>query len=81
MRTTIDLPHDLHQAVGATAERSGHSLSQTGADLIRHGLALAAGPLDAQADTALRLDKRTGLLVFRSPRPVTPQDVRNLGDM
>lgn len=78
MRTTIDLPDDLHQAVTSIAAHSRRSMNQTVADLIRRGLAPLSGPLDAMA--APRVDERTGLPLIRSPRPVTAEDVRALED-
>jgi plasmid stability protein len=77
MRTTIDLPDDLHQAVTSIAAHSRRSMNQTVADLIRRGLAPLPGPLDAAAAlAALRVGERTGLPLIRSPRPVTAEDVR-----
>jgi plasmid stability protein len=80
MRTTIDLPDDLHQAVTSIAAHNRRSMNQTVADLIRRGLAPRSGPLDAVASASLRLDEGTGLPVIRSPRPVTAADVRALED-
>lgn len=80
MRTTIDLPDDLHQAVTSIAAHSRRSMNQTVADLIRRGLAPLSGPLDAVAASALRLDERTGLPLIRSPRPVTAEDAQALED-
>ena len=80
MRTTIDLPDDLHQAVTSIAAHSRRSMNQTVAELIRRGLALPSGAQGATAATALRLDERTGLPLIRSARPVTVEDVRALDD-
>ena len=80
MRTTIDLPDDLHQAVTSIAAHSRRSMNQTVADLIRRGLAPRSGPLDGVAPAALRLDENTGLPTIRSPRPVTTEDVLALED-
>ena len=44
MRTTIDLPDDLHQAVVSIAAHSRRSMNQTVADLIRRGLAPRSAP-------------------------------------
>lgn len=38
MRTTIDLPEDLHGILSSLAAHSRSSLSHTAADLIRRGL-------------------------------------------
>ncbi len=80
MRTTIDLPDDLHDAVTSIAAHSRRSMNQTVADLIRRGLAPHPGPLDASVASALRIDDRTGLPLIRSPRPVSAEDVRALED-
>jgi hypothetical protein len=80
MRTTIDLPADLHNAVTSIATQSRRSMNQTVADLIRRGLAQAPLTADSAAKGGLRIDKHTGLPVIRSPRPVTPEDVRALED-
>ena len=80
MRTTIDLPDDLHRAVTSIAAHSRRSMSHTVAELIRCGLALPAEAQGATAASALRLDKRAGLPLIRSPRPVTVEDVRALDD-
>jgi hypothetical protein len=80
MRTTIDLPPDLHQAVASIAAHGRKSMNQTVAELIRRGLALPALPADAAANPGLRVDQLTGLPVIRSKRPVTAEDVRALED-
>lgn len=80
MRTTIDLPDDLHRAVMSIAAHGRRSMNQTVAELIRRGLALPAEAQVAPAATALRFDERTGLPLIRSPRPVTVEDVRALDD-
>lgn len=79
MRTTIDLPADLHQAVTSIASHSRKSMNQTVAELLRRGL---ANPLlaDAAANPAMRVDKDTGLPTIRSPRAITAEDVRALED-
>lgn len=80
MRTTIDLPSDLHQAVTSIAGHARKSMNQTVAELIRRGLANPPLAADAAANPAMRIDKRTGLPVIRSGRPVTAEDVRALED-
>ena len=80
MRTTIDLPDDLHQAVTSIAAHNRRSMNQTVAELIRRGLAPPSAAPDTAAAGALRLDERTGLPLIRSPRPVTAEDVRALED-
>lgn len=80
MRTTIDLPPDLHHAVTSIAAHGRKSMNQTVAELIRRGLAHPSLATDAVANSGVRIDKRTGLPVIRSPRPVTDDDVRALED-
>jgi hypothetical protein len=80
MRTTIDLPADLHHAVTSIAAHGRKSMNQTVAELIRRGLAQPPLAADASAHPGMRVDQRTGLPVIRSPRPVTAEDVRSLED-
>ncbi len=80
MRTTINLPTDLHNAVASIAAHSRKSMNQTVADLIRRGLAQPAMPVDAEAVPLVRFDEATGLPTVRSPRPVSTEDVRALDD-
>jgi hypothetical protein len=80
VRTTIDLPADLHDAVTSIALHARKSMSQTVAELIRRGLAHPPLAAEAASDAGLRIDKSTGLPLIRSPRPVTEEDVRALED-
>ena len=80
MRTTIDLPDDLHQAVTSIAAHTRRSMNQTVADLIRRGLAPAGPAADAAAQAAFGLHAASGLPQIRSARPVTAEDVRALDD-
>lgn len=81
MRTTIDLPADLHHAVNSIASHTKRSMNQTVADLIRRGLAYpAVSPTDEQARPTFRLNPATGLPLMRSARPVTAEDVHALDD-
>jgi negative regulator of replication initiation len=77
MRTTIDLPDDLHRIVASLASNTRRSMSRTAADLIRRGLALPARGTKAPAFTT---SPTTGLPVLRSSRPITPEDVKALDD-
>ena len=73
MRTTIDLPEDLHRQAIAIARDTSRSLSATIADLVRRGLGeQLAGEIARSA--------RTGLPVVSIGRPVTSDDVRRLED-
>ena len=80
MRTTIDLPADLHNAVTSIAAHSRRSMNQTVAELIRRGLASTPQDDVSAAKPGLRIDAQTGLPLIRSPRPVSPEDVRVLED-
>jgi hypothetical protein len=80
MRTTIDLPPDLHHAVSSIASHARKSMNQTVADLIRRGLAHPSSPADPSVTPSFRVDALTGLPVMRSRRPVTVEDVRALDD-
>jgi Arc/MetJ family transcription regulator len=73
MRTTIDIPDDLHAQAVAIARDTHQSLSQTVAGLIRR--ALATGNPGEIARSA-----RTGLPVARLGRTITTEDVRRLED-
>ncbi len=73
VRTTIDLPDDLHRQAQAIARDTRRSLSETVADLVRRGL----GPGRA---TELSTDPRTGLPVVSIGTIVTSEDVRSLED-
>jgi len=73
VRTTIDLPDDLHKQALAIARDTRRTLSQTVADLIRRGL--------GSGDTAaISTDPRTGLPVVSVGTAVTSEDVRSLED-
>lgn len=73
MRTTIDLPDDLHKQAMAIARDTRRTLSETVADLIRRGLG-------AGGTAAISRDPRTGLPVVSVVTVVTSEDVRFLED-
>lgn len=73
MRTTIDLPDDLHKQAFAIARDTGRTLSEAVADLIRRGLG-------AGSTGATSVDPRTGLPVVSVGTVVTSEDVRSLED-
>jgi len=79
MRTTVDLPEDLHRIVSSLAVHTHRSLSLTVAELIRRGLACAE-PTAASSEAAMVKSAKTGLPVIRLPRVVTPEDVKALED-
>jgi Arc/MetJ family transcription regulator len=74
MRTTVDLPDELHQQAMSIARDTSRSFSETVADLIRRGL--GQGP----ADTEVSKSALTGLPVIRLGTVITTEDVRRLED-
>ena len=73
MRTTIDLPDDLHGQAQAIARDRRQTLSQTVADLMRRGLGYGQ-------DSAVSLSPTTGLPVVTLGSIITSEDVRSLDD-
>lgn len=73
MRTTIDLPDDLHRQAMSIARDTSRTLSETVVELMRRGLNQAASSNVARSE-------RTGLPVVRVGRVITTEDVRSLDD-
>jgi Arc/MetJ family transcription regulator len=73
MRTTVDLPADLHAQAVAIARDTHRTLSETVALLMRRGLGEGR-------TTALAHSAATGLPVMRLGRIITTEDVRALED-
>ena len=74
MRTTIDLPDDLHRIAMSLARDTGQTLSQAVATLLRQAL---ARPEPVEGYT----DPHTGFPVMRlGGAPITVEDVRALDD-
>jgi hypothetical protein len=73
MRTTVDLPEDLHAQAVAISRDTHRTLSQTVTDLMRRGLGQGQ---DADVTTSAR----TGLPVVHLGRTITSEDVRALED-
>lgn len=73
MRTTIDLPEDLHRIASSIARDTSKSFSATVAELIRRGLQSVAEPTPGRSP-------RTGLPVVTLGRPLSTEDVRALED-
>lgn len=73
MRTTVDLPAELHAQVAAIARDTHRTLSETVAFLMRRGL--SAGGAAEMARSPV-----TGLPVVRLGRMITTEDVRALED-
>jgi hypothetical protein len=73
MRTTVDLPDDLHAQAVALSRDTHRTLSQTVTHLMRRGLGEGQ---DADVTTSAR----TGLPVVHLGRTITTEDVRALED-
>ncbi len=73
MRTTIDLPEDLHQQALSIARDTRRTLSETVADLMRRGLGQGRS-------VEITLSESTGLPVVRLGKVITTEDVRSLED-
>lgn len=73
VRTTIDLPDDLHQQVLAIARDTHRTLSETVAELVRWSLR-------AGSTAAISRDPRTGLPLTSVGTVVTSEDVRSFED-
>jgi len=73
MRTTIDLPEDLHRLAMSIARDTSRTLSDTVAELMRRGLGTSPDPIVSRSP-------RTGLPVVTLRRPITTEDVRALED-
>ncbi|MEY7974299.1 antitoxin [Saccharomonospora xinjiangensis] len=73
MRTTIDLPDDLHRQAQSIARDSSRTLSEIVAELMRRGLGQGK-----PAETTR--SSRTGLPVVSLGRVITTEDVRSLED-
>lgn len=74
MRTTIDLPDDLHQAATMIAQDRHQTLSRTVADLLRTALAGDRGT------TVVHIDPETGLPLVHLGHRITADDVASASD-
>lgn len=72
MRTTVDLPDDLHTLAREVAHQQRKTLSQVISELVRLGLK----PGDPEPVAATR----PGLPAINVGRPITAEDVRSLED-
>ncbi len=72
MRTTIDLPDDIHQLALAMAHDRRQTLSQAVTELVRRGL--------GDATNFLILEKPSGLRAITLGRPITSEDVKAADD-
>jgi len=73
MRTTIDLPDDLHRQAMSIARDTSRTLSETVAALMRRGL-------EQGGAAKVSRSKRTGLPTVRLGTAITSEDVRALDD-
>ena len=73
MRTTVDLPDDLHAQAVAISRDTHRTLSQTVTDLMRRGLGQGQ-------DAVVGTSARTGLPVVHLGRTITTEEVRALED-
>ncbi|MFC6013957.1 antitoxin [Nocardia lasii] len=76
MRTTIDLPDDLHSQAMAIARDTHRSFSATIACLVRRGLQRDSG----SGVTEQRRSTKTGLPTITLGKTLTSEDVRALQD-
>ena len=81
MRTTIDLPEDLHRIATSLARHNRRSLGQVVAELMRRGLEAPPASRVEEPGAAYRIDGETGLPVITgATRVMTDDDVRALED-
>ena len=73
MRTTVDLPDELHRQVRAIARDTRRTFSDTVADLMQRGL-------NPAIPAVVSPSPRTGLPVVTLGTVVTTEDVRALDD-
>ncbi|GAA5152321.1 antitoxin VapB29 [Pseudonocardia eucalypti] len=73
MRTTVDLPDDLHQQALSIARDTSRTLSETIADLMRRGL-------NQRPAGQITVSPATGWPVISVGRVITTEDVRSLDD-
>jgi hypothetical protein len=75
MRTTIDLPEDLHRQALSIARDTSRTLSETVADLMRRGLGSGR-----ETEAEVSRSARTGLPVITLGTTISTEDVRALED-
>ncbi len=76
VRTTIDLPEDLHEVAKSLAHDRSQTMSETVADLMRRGL----GTGEREPSHRIQRDPRTGFPCIRLGRTITTEDARSLED-
>ena len=73
MRTTIDLPDDVHELLKYLANARGESMGATVASVVR-----AAGQGDPPPTQRIERDPETGLLLLVGGTPRSDEEVRRL---
>lgn len=73
VRTTIDIPEDLHRVARALANDRSETLSETVVALIRRGLGTDRPP-------GVEIDDQSGLPTLRLGRIITTENVRAVDD-
>lgn len=73
VRTTVDLPDDLHQQAKSIARDTGVSFSDTVVMLMRRALG-------HDSAVSISVDGENGLPQVNVGRPITSEDVRSLDD-
>jgi hypothetical protein len=76
MRTTIDLPEDLHEVAKSLAHDRSQTMSETVADLMRRGL----GTDEPAPSHRVQRHPLTGFPFISTGRTITTEDVRSLED-
>lgn len=72
MRTTVELPDDVHALAREIAHQQRKSLSEVVTDLIRSATGIAEEPQISRASS--------GMPIVHIGRPITAEDVRELED-
>jgi plasmid stability protein len=73
VRTTVDLPDDVHTLLRSLARSQGRSFSETVAEILRHAV------LPSRA-ASLRHDEVTGLVTADVGRPITAEEAATYDD-
>jgi hypothetical protein len=76
VRTTIDLPGDLHEVAKSLAHDRSQTMSETVADLMRSGL----GWGEPEPSYRIERDPLTGFPFIDIGTTITTEDVRSLED-
>jgi hypothetical protein len=83
MRTTLDIPEDLHRIASSLARHNKRSMGQIVAELMRRGLEAPVVPANrvAEPQAFYRIDSLTGLpVIVGATRPMSDEDVKALDD-